>query len=144
MCAGVTCFFIPFFIYGYGVANSSGKTEDLFTVYFATYQANVLTHHMQMFMTIRNYTSFFVVTSLISLSVLWPITILLCNYNLFPSDNLHHHLGEIIFDQFFYQLSSVVLSTVIILIPVYSFKVIKMRLLSPQFFPLNQSTNVAD
>ena len=45
-CSGITCFFIPFKIYGYGVANSSAKTEDLFTIYFASYQANVLTHHL--------------------------------------------------------------------------------------------------
>ena len=44
--SGFVCFAVPFYAYGYGVANSSGRTEDLYTVAFATYQANVLTHHL--------------------------------------------------------------------------------------------------
>ena len=98
MLSGITCFYIPFWIYGYGVADSSGKTEDLFSIYFAAYQACVFTHHMQMFITIRNFTKVMVITSCISLSMLWPISIIMCNYELFPSDNLQYHLGEIIFD----------------------------------------------
>lgn len=43
--SGITCWYIPFYIYGYGVANWTGRTEDLFTIAFCTYQANVLTHH---------------------------------------------------------------------------------------------------
>lgn len=35
--AGIVHFYIPFYIYGYGVGNSSGRTEDLFSIYFATY-----------------------------------------------------------------------------------------------------------
>ena len=35
--SGIVCFAVPFYTYGYGIANSSGKTEDLFTVYFAAY-----------------------------------------------------------------------------------------------------------
>ena len=71
--SGVACALIPVYTYGDGVANYSGKTEDLFTIGFAAYQANVLTHHMQMFVTIRNYTAFFGVTCAISLSFMWPI-----------------------------------------------------------------------
>ena len=101
VCSGLTCFYIPFYVYGYGIANSSGRTEDLFSIYFASYQANILTHHMQMFVTIRNYTKVFAITSVVSMSMLWPVTILLCNYELAPSENLSYHLGEIMFDQFF-------------------------------------------
>ena len=139
-CSGITCFFIPFKIYGYGVSNSFAKTEDLFTIYFASYQANVLTHHLQIFLTIRNYTRFVAIASCLSFLMLWPLTIVMANYNVFPSENLNHHLGEILFDQFFYQLSSMVLSTFIIVMPIYAFKVFKMRVFYPQFFPLNQST----
>ena len=92
---------MPFYAYGYGVANSSGRTEDLYTVAFATYQANVLTHHLQIFVTIRNWTSFFAITSLISLSFLWPIVALLVNYRMFTDEVLTSHIGTIIFDQFF-------------------------------------------
>ena len=35
--SGIVCCLIPFYIYGYGVANWTGRTEDLFTVAFATY-----------------------------------------------------------------------------------------------------------
>lgn len=44
--SGVVSWYIPFYIYAYGVGNSTGRTEDLFTIAFATYQANVLIHHM--------------------------------------------------------------------------------------------------
>ena len=139
VCSGLICFYIPFYVYGYGVANHSGRTEDLFSIYFASYQANILTHHLQMFVTIRNYTKVFAISSVVSMSMLWPITILLCNYELAPSENLNHHLGEIIFDQFFYQASSVIIATAIVIIPIYAFKVLKMRFKFPQFFPQNQS-----
>ena len=140
ICSGIVCFYIPFYVYGYGVANSKGMTEDLFSIYFASYQANILTHHLQMFVTIRNYTRVFAITSIVSLSMLWPITIVLCNYQLVPSENLGYHLGEIIFDQFFFQASSVILATAIVIIPIYAFKVIKMRFVYPEFFPTSQST----
>ncbi len=45
ICSGFACYYIPFGIYQYGVADSSGRTEDLFSIYFASYQANILTHH---------------------------------------------------------------------------------------------------
>ena len=92
-----------------------------------------------MFVTIRNYTKVFAISSVVSMSMLWPITILLCNYELAPSENLNHHLGEIIFDQFFYQASSVIIATAIVIIPIYAFKVLKMRFKFPKFFPQNQS-----
>ena len=138
---GIICFVIAFKIYGYGVANGSGKTEDLFGVYFAAYQANVFIHHMQMFVTIRNYTKFFLITSIISLSMLWPFCSLLCNYSIFlPSENLYDRIGEIVFDQFIYQASTLIISTAIVVSPIYFFKIIKMRMLYPQYFPVNQST----
>ena len=37
ICSGFACFYIPFYVYENGVANSSGKTEDLFSIYFASY-----------------------------------------------------------------------------------------------------------
>ena len=100
--SGIACALIPVYTYGYGVANGSGKTEDLFTIGFAAYQANVLTHHMQMFVTIRNYTAFFGVTCAISLSFLWPIMTVAQNYDLLAQERLSRHIGTIIFDQFFY------------------------------------------
>lgn len=133
--SGIVCFYIPFGVYGYGVADSSGRTEDLFSTYFASYQANILTHHLQMFVLIKNYTRFFAITCTASLSMLWPITIVLCNYQILPSEVLHHRMGEIFYDQFFLQLSSVVLSTAVIILPIYCFKIIKMRLVYPQFYP---------
>ena len=96
--SGVACALIPIYIYGYGIANYSGKTEDLFTVGFAAYQANVMTHHMQMFVTIRNYTAFFGVTCVISLSFLWPILTVAQNYNFLAEERLGRHIGIIIFD----------------------------------------------
>ena len=138
--SGIACFYIPFYVYGYGVANSSGRTEDLFSIYFASYQANILTHHLQMIVTIRNYTRVFAITCIVSLSMLWPITIVLCNYRLVPSESLGYHLGEIMFDQFFLQASSVALATAIVIIPIYAFKVFKMRFAYPGFYPMGQST----
>ena len=92
-----------------------------------------------MFVTIRNYTKLFAITSVISMAMLWPITIVMCNYELMPSENLSYHLGEIIFDQFFYQFSGVILATSVTIIPIYVFKVSKMRIKFPSFFPQNQS-----
>ena len=72
--------------------------------------------------------------------MLWPITIVLCNYELLPAYYLNHHLGTLIFDQFFYQASAVILATVIVIIPIYTMKVTKMSFLFPRFFPRGQST----
>ena len=55
-----------------------------------------------MFVLIRNYTYFYGITCPISLSMLWPITTVMCNYQIFPSEMLHHRMEEIFFDQFFY------------------------------------------
>ena len=138
--AGLVCYYIPFSVYGYGVVNSSGMTDDLFSIYFAAYQANIVIHHMQLYVTIRNYTKVFAVSCVVSISALYPITMIMCNYELFPSENLWRHIGEIIFDQFFYQASSVVLASFIVVMPIYIFKTIKMRFVYPHFYPQGQST----
>ena len=98
MASGIICWYIPFFIYGYGVANWSGRTEDLFTIAFATYQANVLTHHMQLFITIRNYTLFYFFTGLSAILFMWPIMIALSNYGIFSAETLGRHLGTIMIE----------------------------------------------
>lgn len=90
---------------------------------------------MQLFMTIRNFSTFFAITCPISILALWPIMIVLANYNVFTSENLDHHLGILMWDQFFYQASSVVLSAFIVVAPIYIFKFFKMRVFYPQFFP---------
>jgi hypothetical protein len=129
--AGAACFFIPFWIYGYGVANGSGKIEGTFGIAFAAYQSNVLIHHMQMFVSIRNYSTFFAITCPISIAFLWPIMILVANYGIADSENLKNHLGEVVWDSFFLQASSVVLSTFIVVAPIYIFKFFKMRVYYP-------------
>mmetsp|Transcript_38763 Transcript_38763/g.50753 ORF Transcript_38763/g.50753 Transcript_38763/m.50753 type:complete len:145 (+) Transcript_38763:1430-1864(+) len=137
ICSGIVCFYVPFYIYGYGVASQSGKTEDLFSIYFASYQANVLSHHVQMFITIRHYSGFFGLTSTVSMAVLWPFTLVLCQYELLPSEMLYRHYGTLFWDELFMQASSVLLTTFFIILPIYVFKVVKMRLLYPEFFPTN-------
>ena len=134
--SGFICFIIPFYSYGYGVANSSGRTEDLFTAAIAVYQANVLTHHMQMYVTIRNFSTWFAFTSVTALLFLWPMMMLVSQYS---EEHLAYHLGTVIFDQFFLQISSVVLATACVTIILYAFKMVKMRILYPQFFPTKQS-----
>ena len=86
---------------------------------------------MHLFVSIRNYSTFFAFTCPFALSLLWPIMILLANYDVFTCENLARHLGHIMFDQFFLQFSAVLLSTSIIVIPIYIFKFVKMRLLYP-------------
>ena len=138
--SGIVCCIIPVYIYGLGVAHSSGKTDGLFAAAFAVYQANVLTHHMQMFVTIRNYTWFFGLTCTISLLIFWPTMILQSNYGFYESEYLDHQFGHLFFDQWFLQLSAVLLTTFVIVMPIYVFKFFKMRLLYPEFYPLDQST----
>ena len=93
------CSLIPLYIYGFGVANASGRTEDLFTIAFATYQANVLTHHFHLFITMRNYTKWLAVTCTMAILFMWPIMIM---YSNLTSEYLMDHLGFIMFDQIFY------------------------------------------
>jgi len=100
--AALACGTIPFAIYGKGVGDGSGKTVDLFSVAFATYQAIVMVHHMQMFVTIRNYTKFFAFTCTLSILILWPCTMLLSHFELVESEELAGELGNIMFDQWFY------------------------------------------
>ena len=56
--AGFACYYIPFWGYQYGIANKSGKTEDLFATSFASYSAMFLIHTFQILLTIRNFTPF--------------------------------------------------------------------------------------
>ena len=93
-----------------------------------------------MFVTIRNYTHFFALTGVISISILWPFAIMLCHFEWLTSENLYRHYGNLFFDETFYQFSAVLLATIIVIIPIYFFKAIKMRILYPRFFPTNQST----
>lgn len=95
---------------------------------------------MHMFVTIRNFSNFFAFTCTLALSLTWPIMMVLANYNIFTSENLERHLAYVMFDQFFLQASSVFLATFIIITPIYIFKFVKMRIVYPQFFPMNQST----
>ena len=43
---GAICYFVPFFSYGYGVANKFGKTEDLYAASFAAIIANIMITHV--------------------------------------------------------------------------------------------------
>ena len=135
--AGFICFILPAAIYGYGVANDTGKTDDLYTVAIATYQAVVMCHHLQLFTTIRNYSTFYAFTCPLSVLWLWPILLICANYGVFGEEVLYLRLGEIIFDQFFYQFSSILLSVALVIVPIYVAKVVKMRILYPHFFPID-------
>ena len=90
---------------------------------------------MQMFVTIRNFTTFFAIACPLSIVMLWPCTQLLCNYGWLPSEMLYRHLGTLFFEETLLQVSSVLMATAVIILPIYCFKVIKMRLVYPDFFP---------
>lgn len=66
--AGVICYYIPFYSYGYGVANKFGKTEDLYAASFAAIIANILMTHVQIFISIRSYTLWLTIWCLISIA----------------------------------------------------------------------------
>ena len=44
--ASLASYYVPFWAYGLGVANISGKTEDLFAASLAVYACNIIIHHM--------------------------------------------------------------------------------------------------
>ena len=77
--AGAVCYFVPYWAYGLGIANKSGKTEDLWTISLAMIITNVLMHHGQLIIQIRNYTWLIVAAAVFSLSWL-PISILMVEY----------------------------------------------------------------
>ena len=110
---------------------------------FATYQANVLTHHLQLFVTIRNFTSFYAFTCTLAILFMWPMFILLSHFAATSRETLSFRMGEILLDQFFLQFSTIWLSTILIVGPIYIFKFFKMRLYFPEYYPLNQSTYLA-
>ncbi len=62
------CYLVPFFSYGYGVANKSGKTEDLYAASFAAIIANIMMTHVQIFISIRSYTLWLAAWCLISVA----------------------------------------------------------------------------
>jgi len=75
-------------------------------------------------------------TAPLSLGWLWPIATTLCNYEWLPSEMLYRHMGALFFEQTLLQASSVLLATAIIILPIYSLKVVKMRFFEPKFFPV--------
>lgn len=62
------CYIVPFFSYGYGVANKFGKTEDLYAASFAAIISNVMITHVQLFINIRSYTLWLTVWCFISVA----------------------------------------------------------------------------
>lgn len=71
--SGAMNFFIPFFAYQYSVATLTGKSDDYATPAFAGFLANFYAHHMQMFLTIRNYTFFYLFTGTLGIFFLFPM-----------------------------------------------------------------------
>ena len=71
--SGTVNFIIPFYAYGYSVGTITGKTDDYSTAAFAAFTANFMAHHMQLFTTIRNYTTFYLVTGTTAMLFLFPI-----------------------------------------------------------------------
>ena len=66
--AGAMCFYVPFYSYGYGIANRSGKTEDLYAASFAAVMANIMMTHVQLFVLIRSYTVWLVFWCFVSIA----------------------------------------------------------------------------
>jgi hypothetical protein len=67
------CYAIPFFGYGMGVGDLSGKNTDLWAAGLVSIMVNILVHHVQIFLLIRNYTVWILVGSIFSLSMI-PFT----------------------------------------------------------------------
>ena len=51
---------------------------------------------------------------------------------------LYRHMGALFFEETSLQVSSIVLATAIIILPIYSFKVVKMRFMNPNYFPTDK------
>ena len=54
-----------------------------------------------MFIQIRNFSTLFALTCPISMLMLWPIIITMCNYEILPSEALYQHLGTLFVEETF-------------------------------------------
>ena len=77
--AGYVCFYSAFWVYGLGVANSDGKTEDLWTISFSMLITLIASHHVILFWQIRNYTIWLVGWCIVSV-VNTPIAMVCVEY----------------------------------------------------------------
>jgi hypothetical protein len=92
---GFVCCYVPLFAYGMGVANASGKTEDLWAVGFVSILINVQIHHFQIFVTIRHYTPWLVGWCLFSLLEM-PLVVFFDDY-VAGTHLLYRQYSEIMF-----------------------------------------------
>ena len=136
--SGIVSYYLAFGAYGFGVANESGRTEDMFTIALAVYQSNILIHHLQLFTTVRNWTPFLAVNAVLSLSIMWPWMCVLAQRSP-ASEYLRYHVWTALFQQFFLQSSIVVLSTFIVTSIIYLAKIVKMQYAFPAYFPTTSS-----
>ena len=126
--ASICAYYIPFWSWGLGVADSSGRTEDLFAASLAVYSCNIVMHHFQMYVTIRNYTKWFAFTCTLSIIQFYPIFLMAANH---VGDRLWHRIGELIVHQWVLFYGSVVIATFVAIAPIYAFKIIKMTCSHP-------------
>jgi len=86
-------YYIPFQVYGLGVTNVSGKTEDLFAASLAVFSVNIFMHNVQMFITIRNYTAWFAITCTVSVLIYYPFFLIGADI---IGETMWHRIWEII------------------------------------------------
>lgn len=84
-----------------------------------------------MFVTIRNYTHWYLFTCTFGILLLFPLFSILLDST---GENLSNRMSEIYFDEIFVHFSSCILSVGIITYIIYGFKIYKMLFWAPQFF----------
>ena len=129
--ASFVSYYIPFQSYGLGVANYSGKTEDLFAASLAVYAVNIVMHHFQMYITIRNWSSWFAITCPLSLMVFYPFFLIAADS---VGESMYARIWEITGEQWVLFYGTVIISTFIAVVPIYLVKVYKMTIYAPQYF----------
>jgi len=129
--ASFVSYYIPFQAYGLGIANSSGKTEDLFAASLAVYAVNIFMHHFQMYITIRNYSKWFAITCPVSIMVFYPFFLIAADT---VGESMYGRIWEITGEQWVLFYGTVIISTFIAVIPIYLCKVYKMTCYAPKYF----------
>lgn len=134
--AGFICYYVPFYSYGLSVANIDGKTEDLWAPGLVSIVSNILVHHVQMMIAVRNWTWGLSIACFFSLLTV-PVSFVLVEY-FFGIHLWQRHFRDIYYEQFPIQLFTTLFTVSLICLPIYLWKAVKMMFLHHKYYPRQQ------
>lgn len=128
--ASVVMFFLPAYAYYQAIVDKSGRTDGVWAEGFAVFATMVTVHHIQVYISTRNYTRWLFGFYVLSYLLFFPLVVVLNDFDL-GSTMYRSTFTDILTEPQFWL--SFILATAVISLPLYLIKSIRYNTIIPEF-----------